>query len=106
MAAATSSTKSASTKTEEISSVVRDQVVGAVKQGQQLAIDAVTTWVDAFGKVVPSMPALSIPGLSMLPSTPPMAETVAAAFDVAEELLSAQRRFASELVSVLTPAAV
>jgi len=92
------SAKTTSAKSTELPGAVREQVIDSVKQGQEMALGAVQSWVETLGKVVPK-----IPSLPFAPAGPEMAEAVAAAFDLAEELLTTQRRFASELVSALVP---
>jgi hypothetical protein len=96
----TRTTKAASTKAGEFASVVREQFIGSVKQSQQIALEAVTTWADAVGKVVPQLPSLPF-----VPPVPELNETIQITFDVAQDLLNAQREFATSLVSALTPAA-
>jgi hypothetical protein len=95
----TRTTKTSSTKADEFASVVREQLIGSVKQSQQIALDAVTTWADAVGKVVPQFPTLPF-----VPPVPELTETIQVTFDVAQELLNAQREFATSLVSALSPA--
>jgi hypothetical protein len=91
--------KANATKTAEFSAAIRDEVIASVKQAQQVTIDAVTTWVDVFGKLVPELPALPF-----VPARSEVAESFGVVFEMAEELLASQRKFASELVSVLVPA--
>jgi hypothetical protein len=91
--------KTNGTKAADLSAALREEVITSVKQTQQFTLDALTTWVDAVGKLVPKP--------VVLPFAPPrseVAEGVASAFEVAEELLALQRKFASEVVDLLLPA--
>jgi hypothetical protein len=92
-------TKATGTKAGEFAEVVREQLIGSVKQSQQIALDVVTTWADVVGKVIPP-----IPTLPFVPPVPELNETVQITFDVAQELLNAQREFATNLVSALAAA--
>ena len=86
-------------KTAEYSAAVRDQIVASVKQAQQFTLDAVTTWADVIGKVVPELP-----GLPFVPARPEVVEGLGTVFGMAEQLLASQRKFASDLASLLVPA--
>ncbi len=87
------------TKTAEFSAAVRDEVIASVKQSQQFTLAAMTTWFDVIGKVVPELPALPF-----VPVPSDIVEGLGTVFEVAEELLASQRKFASDLVSALVPA--
>ncbi|MBN2445428.1 MAG: hypothetical protein JXO22_01785 [Phycisphaerae bacterium] len=74
-------------------------VVSAVKQGQGLTLDAARTAADANSSLMA--------GVRLDPRTdklPDVAALTTYSFDLAIELLTAQRDFAAELASVLTPA--
>jgi len=77
----------------------REDLIGTLKQAQQLTLDAVTTWVDVVSRFGPRFPLLPF-----TPARPQVVEGVALFFDLTEELLSTERKFASELVNVLVPA--
>jgi hypothetical protein len=91
--------KANATNAADFSAAMRDEVIASVKQAQQLTIDAVTTWVDVFGKLVPELPALPF-----VPARSDVVEGLGMVFEMAEELMASERRFASELVNVLVPA--
>jgi hypothetical protein len=65
---------------------------------QSFTLDVVTTWVDVIGKVVPRFPRLAF-----VPARSDVVAGLGAVFEVAEELLASQRKFASDLASVLAP---
>ena len=96
MATATKTT----TEIPDIAQKVREQLLSAVQQGQKLTVDAAQGWVKAVSVLpVPDLP--TIPGVPALPS----AEAATTfTFDLAADLLKAQRDFAFELTNVLVPA--
>jgi hypothetical protein len=97
-------TKSAPKTTElpEIAQQVREQLVSTVKQGQQLTVDA----VQAFTKAVSVLPTPELPEIHGVPALPGVEAVTTYTFDLAIDLLNAQRAFALQLASALTPAKV
>jgi hypothetical protein len=88
--------KAIATKTAEFSAAIRDEVMASVMQARRFTVDAVTTWADVVGKLVPELP--------VRPFVPARSEVVkgfSTAFEVAEEVWALQRRFASDLVSCI-----
>jgi hypothetical protein len=84
----------------ETAQKVREQILSAVKQGQQLSIDAARGWAKAVSVLpIPDLP--KIPGASAVPT---MGAVSKFTFDVAADLLNAQRDYAGHLANVLTPA--
>jgi hypothetical protein len=79
-----------------LSAAVRDEVIASLSHAQSFTLDVVTTWVDVMGKAVPRFP-----GLPFAPARSDVVEGLGAVFEVAEELLASQRKFASDLASVL-----
>ena len=78
----------------------REQLLSTVQQGQQMSIDAAQTWV----KAVSVLPAVDLPKIPGLPSLPGVDVATKYTFDVAADLLTAQRDFALQLTNVLVPA--
>jgi hypothetical protein len=77
----------------------REQLVSSLQQTQRLSLDAAKGWVKAASVLaIPDLPA--IPGL---PATPDMGTATKYVFDVAADLLTAQRDFALELTTILAP---
>ena len=100
---ATPTTKTASDTTNEMSSMAekfREQLVSTVQQGQKMSVDAAQTWV----KAVSVLPVPDLPKIPGLPSLPGMEAATKYTFDVASDLLNAQRDFALQLGTVLAPA--
>ena len=78
----------------------REQLVSTVQQGQQLSIDAAQTWV----KAVSVLPVPDLPKIPGIPAMPGMEAATKYTFDVAADLLNAQREFALQLANALVPA--
>jgi hypothetical protein len=100
---ATPTTKTTSENVNEIPAIAqkfREQLVSTVQQGQQLSIDAAQSWV----KAVSVLPAFDLPKIPGVPSLPGVEATTKYTFDVASDLLNAQREFALQLTSTLVPA--
>jgi hypothetical protein len=77
----------------------REQLVSTVKQGQQPSLDAAQNWV----KAVSVLPMMDMPNIPGIPALPGMEAATKYVFDVASDLLSAQREFALRLASTLVP---
>jgi len=91
--------KAAGANPAEYTAAVRDEIIASVKQAQQITLDAVTNWVDVVAKLVPELPAFPY-----APERATVVENLGSAFEMAEELLASQRKFATDLVSALVPA--
>ena len=100
---ATPNTKTASDTATEMPALAqkfREQLVSAVQQGQQLSINAAQTWV----KAVSVLPVMDLPKIPGIPAMPGMEAATKYTFDVAADLLNAQREFALQLTNALVPA--
>jgi hypothetical protein len=83
----------------DIAEKFREQLVSGLQQTQKLSVDAAKGWVKAVSVLaVPDLP--TIPGL---PATPDMGTAAKYVFDVAADLLAAQRDFALELANIVVP---
>ncbi len=97
---ATAATKTTpTTEIPELALKIREQLLSTVQQGQQLSVDAAQTWVKAVS-VLPVPDLTAIPGVPAMPS---MEAATRYTFDVAADLLNAQRDFALQLAKVLVP---
>jgi len=100
---ATPTVKTATENVTEIPALAqksREQFMSTLVKGHQLSIDAAQSWV----KAVSALPVMDLP---KVPGFPVMSDVEAAtkySFDVAAELLNAQREFALQLTDALTPA--
>jgi hypothetical protein len=75
-----------------------EQLVSTVKQTQSLALDAVR----AFAGALPSLPS-GLPETPGFVALPDVQAVTAYSFDLAAELLAAQKDFALTLASTFTP---
>jgi len=103
MATATTNSSTKTTKTVEVPETaqrIREQMLSTVKQGQQLSIDAAQGWV----KAVSVLPVPDLPKIPGIPAMPTLEAASKFTFDVAADLLTAQRDYALQLVNVLAPA--
>ena len=75
-----------------------EQLVSTVKQAQNLALDAAR----AFAVALPSLPS-GFPEIRGFVALPDVQAVTAYSFDLAAELLAAQKDFAVTLVSTFTP---
>jgi hypothetical protein len=75
-----------------------EQLVSAIKQSQSLALDAARTFAGAWSSVPSSLSESPI--AAALPDVPAI---TAYSFDLAAELLAAQKDFAVTLTTTLTP---
>ena len=94
-------TDKSSTNPTEIPDAVQklgEQLVSAVKQSQSLALDAARAYAAAWTSVPSHLP--EIPKVAVLPDAP---TATAYGFDLAAELLAAQKDFAVTLATTLTP---
>ncbi len=93
-------TKTATTEVPAIAQKISEQLLATIKQSQQLSVDATQSWVKAVSVLpVPELPV--VPGVPALPS---VEAATLFSFDLAAELLSAQRDYALSLAKVLVPA--
>src|SRR5438552_3833268 len=74
---------------------LQDQFLSIVRKGQEIAIDAIKTWVETVQSITPKLPAVDMPFADKLPKPE---EVVASAYDFAEQLLASQRKFAEEVL--------
>jgi hypothetical protein len=82
----------------EITESVQAQLLEALKQYQELVLDAVRNAAETVDGIIPTRPEL--PFVSSLPRPTKVAGT---AFDFAEKLLANQREFVTEVLSVTEP---
>jgi hypothetical protein len=81
------------TATQELQS----QILDSIRKSQEAVVDALRTWADAVHSVTPSLPVSAVPFAGKLPKP---SELVADAFDFADQLLAAQRKFAEDVIQI------
>lgn len=100
MVAANTKTPNASpTEMPALAQKMREQLISTLQQSQQLSIDAAQTWV----KAVSVLPSMDLPKMPGIPAMPGMETATLFAFDVAADLLKAQREYALQLTHALSP---
>jgi hypothetical protein len=88
------------TEITDLAQQSREQLVSSLQQGQQWSIDAAQSWV----KAVSALPVSDAPQLPGIPSLADVQTATKYTFDVAADLLNAQRAFAVQLTNTLLPA--
>ena len=86
------STKSATTEIPSIAQKLADQLVTSVKEGHQLTVDAAA-------KLTKAVSALPLPSLAGVPATPDITAFSTFGFDLAANLLQAQRDFTLSMLT-------
>ncbi|HEV2370402.1 MAG TPA: hypothetical protein VGR90_11050 [Acidimicrobiales bacterium] len=82
----------------EITGKVQDQVLDALRAGQDVVVDTVTSVADTFQRVLPE------PARAPLAANLPIAnETVDQAFGFAGKVLEAQHNFVNRVLTAVTP---
>ena len=88
------------TDVPDIAEKVRAQLLSTVKRGQQLSVDAAQTWV----KAVSVIPVPGLPKLPGAPTFPGLEASTTFVFDVATDLLNAQRAYALQMANIFATA--
>ena len=99
MATATTTSKT-TTEIPELAQKIREQLLSTVQQAQQLSVDAAQAWV----KAVSVLPVPDLPKIPGIPAVPGVETATIFAFDLAADLLKAQREYALQLVNVFATA--
>jgi len=95
--ATTKTTAAAASEMPDLAEKIREQVLSTLRQGQQLTVDAAQTWA----KAVSVLPAMDLPKVPGIPSLPGVEAATRFTFDMAAQLLTAQRDFALKLADVV-----
>jgi len=77
-----------------------NEVLNTISKSQAAVVEAIETWASVVQSIKPDLPAMNLPFADKLP-TPQ--EAVASAYDIAEQLLASQRKFAEDLVKATAP---
>ena len=84
------------TATEELQAHILD----TIRKSQEAVTDAIRTWAETVQSVTPSLPVGPLPFADKLPKP---GELVSSAYDFAEQLLAAQRKFAEDVIAATAP---
>jgi hypothetical protein len=86
--------------TKTVGHELQGEILKTVRKGQDAMVDAIQMWADAVGSIKPPMPEVNVPFADKLP-TP--GDLVTGAYDFAEQLLAAQRKFAEDVLQATAP---
>jgi hypothetical protein len=79
---------------------VQDEILKLVRTSQDTVVDALQAWTATVQSVTPSLPKVNLPFTDVLPKPETL---VSGAYDFAEQLLSAQRKFAHDVLQIAAP---
>ena len=79
---------------------MQEQVLETIRQSQDAITDAIRTWADTVRSITPPLPISSVPLVDKMPKP---SDLVANAYDFAEQLLAAQRKFAEDVLQAAAP---
>jgi hypothetical protein len=79
---------------------LQEQILDTIRKSQEAVTDAIRTWADAVQSITPSVPVPQPPFADKLPKP---GELVANAYDFAEQLLAAQRKFTEDVLQAAAP---
>jgi hypothetical protein len=88
------------TATKTMGQELQGEILKTVRKSQDAVVDAIQLWTDAVQAIKPPLPEVGIPFADKLP-TP--RELVTGAYDFAEQLLAAQRKFAEDVLHATAP---
>ena len=88
------------TETRSTGQETQAEVLGAVRKGKEILVDALKVWAEAAQSITPSIPMPNLPYGDKLPKPQ---EFVASTYDFADQLLISQRRFAESLLQAMKP---
>ena len=78
---------------------LQDQVLDAIKQSQDAALQAVSAWSESVAQLAPALP--DIPTLPIADALPDAGELSDQFFEFAQQLLSSQQKFVEQLIAAL-----
>jgi hypothetical protein len=79
---------------------MQGQVLETIRKSQEAVTNAIRAWADVIHSVTPSLP---IPSAPLADKMPKPGDLVANAYDFAEQLLVAQRKFAEDVLQAIAP---
>jgi hypothetical protein len=84
---------------------VQAQMLDTIRKSQEFTLGAIRTWSEAVQSIMPSLPPLPSAFPALPDNLPKPEEVVVGAYDFAEQLLAAQRKFAEEVFRATAPLA-
>ena len=79
---------------------LQGEILKTVRKSQETVVDAIQMWADAVQAIKPPLPEVNIPFSDKLPKPE---DRVSGAYDFAEQLLAAQRKFAEDVLHATAP---
>ena len=79
---------------------LQGEILKTVRKSQDVVVEAIQAWADAVQSIKPPFPDVTIPFTDKLPKP---GELVSGAYDFAEQLLAAQRKFAEDVLAATAP---
>jgi len=79
---------------------LQDEILKLIRTSQDRVVDALQAWTTTVQSVTPSFPKVNLPYVDRMPKPETL---VNEAYDFAEQLLSAQRKFANDVLQVAAP---
>ena len=79
---------------------LQDEILKLIRTSQETVVDALQAWTAAVQSVSPDFPKVNLPYADRLPKPETL---VNGAYDFAEQLLAAQRKFANDVLQVTAP---
>jgi len=88
------------TTTQDQVKAAQEQTLKTIRETQQGVVEAVRTWAESVAKMVPALPAASLPYAEEIPTPQEIVQT---SFEFAEQLLKVQREFAENVLAAASP---
>jgi hypothetical protein len=82
---------------------MQEQILTTIRKSQEIALDALKTWVETVQSVTQSLPSIPSVSLPLADRLPKPHEVVARGYDFAEQILTSQRKFVDEVLEVASP---
>jgi hypothetical protein len=79
---------------------LQDEILKLIRTSQDTVVDALQAWTATVQSVTPSLPTVNVPFADQLPKPETVVNGV---YDFAEQLLSAQRKFANDVLQLAAP---
>ena len=86
----------ASTATQD----VQEQILSTIRKSQEIALDALKSWVETVQSVTAKIPSVDVPFADRLPKPHDLIDN---GYKFAEQFLGNQKKFADEVLEVTSP---
>ena len=79
---------------------LQEEILKLIRTSQDTVVEALQAWTTTVQSVTPSFPKVNLPYADQLPKPETLVNGV---YDFAEQLLSAQRKFANDVLQIAAP---